>query len=174
MRKEIIIVLAVFAGVLLYSCGPLEGNEIIGPGGGYVFYDKGHYSDGWRYLESAPESAGKVYLTGTSIDLTEATAMAESFSHGGKSDWRLPTDSEMVHMGNFFLDGNSSKNPSNRKGLTFNNKTFYVTSDGNVFYCHTTITINSTGNEEGSSKFVQGSEPYESDSNFFVHPVRGF
>lgn len=26
----------------------------IGPSGGYVFYDKGRYSDGWRYLEAAP------------------------------------------------------------------------------------------------------------------------
>ena len=27
-----------------------------GPAGGYVFYDKGEYTDGWRYLESAPAS----------------------------------------------------------------------------------------------------------------------
>ena len=26
----------------------------IGPAGGYVFYDKGEFSDGWRYLEAAP------------------------------------------------------------------------------------------------------------------------
>lgn len=25
-----------------------------GPAGGYIFYDKGSYSDGWRYLEAAP------------------------------------------------------------------------------------------------------------------------
>jgi len=28
----------------------------IGPAGGYIFYDKGSYSDGWRYLEAAPAS----------------------------------------------------------------------------------------------------------------------
>ncbi len=28
--------------------------EDIGPAGGYVFYDKGSFSDGWRYLEAAP------------------------------------------------------------------------------------------------------------------------
>ena len=27
-----------------------------GPAGGFVFYDKGSYSDGWRYLEAAPQS----------------------------------------------------------------------------------------------------------------------
>lgn len=28
--------------------------HFVGPAGGYVFYDKGYYSDGWRYLEAAP------------------------------------------------------------------------------------------------------------------------
>lgn len=27
-----------------------------GPAGGHIFYDKGSYSDGWRYLEAAPMS----------------------------------------------------------------------------------------------------------------------
>ena len=30
-----------------------------GPAGGLVFYDKGFYSDGWRYLEAAPSDIGK-------------------------------------------------------------------------------------------------------------------
>ena len=29
---------------------------INGPAGGYIFYDKGAYSDGWRFLEAAPLS----------------------------------------------------------------------------------------------------------------------
>jgi uncharacterized repeat protein (TIGR02543 family) len=28
----------------------------VGPAGGYIFYDKGKFSDGWRYLEAASES----------------------------------------------------------------------------------------------------------------------
>jgi len=30
-----------------------------GPAGGFVFYDKGDYSDGWRYLEVAPNDLGE-------------------------------------------------------------------------------------------------------------------
>ena len=29
-----------------------------GPAGGFIFYDKGYYSDGWRYLEVAPNDIG--------------------------------------------------------------------------------------------------------------------
>ncbi|NBK23838.1 MAG: PEGA domain-containing protein, partial [Spirochaetia bacterium] len=41
----------------------------IGPSGGYVFYDKGYYSNGWRYLEAAPAgwsggSGGPGYIFG--------------------------------------------------------------------------------------------------------------
>lgn len=32
----------------------LYGVGDIGPAGGYIFYDKGTHSDGWRYLEAAP------------------------------------------------------------------------------------------------------------------------
>lgn len=31
----------------------------IGPSGGYIFYDKGDYTDGWRYLEAAPAGWGR-------------------------------------------------------------------------------------------------------------------
>ncbi len=45
-----------------------------GPAGGIVFYDKGHYSDGWRWLEAAPASTewtGKVWAEpGTTIGAT--------------------------------------------------------------------------------------------------------
>ena len=95
-----------------------------GPAGGWVFYDKGKYSDGWRYLESAPvdQSAGVkwgCYSTpipgakGTAIgtgkantdaivknceELSIAAKIAVSYRGGDKSDWFLPSKDELYLM----------------------------------------------------------------------------
>lgn len=57
-----IIVFVVCAVLILWLFGWWAGwwagkNAVIGdigPSGGYIFYDKGSYSNGWRYLEAAP------------------------------------------------------------------------------------------------------------------------
>jgi hypothetical protein len=43
----------------------------VGPAGGWIFYDKGSYSDGWRYLEAAPydQSTGIMWDNGTPIKI---------------------------------------------------------------------------------------------------------
>lgn len=40
--------------VMCVSCNQNAGIKYDGSAGGIVFYDKGEYSDGWRYLEAAP------------------------------------------------------------------------------------------------------------------------
>jgi len=37
--------------IISYEIGDL------GPAGGYIFYDKGYYSDGWRFLEASPANS---------------------------------------------------------------------------------------------------------------------
>ncbi|AFG36573.1 InlB B-repeat-containing protein [Spirochaeta africana] len=44
------------ADITLYAQWNVIGGT--GPGGGFVFYDKENYDDGWRYMEVAKESAG--------------------------------------------------------------------------------------------------------------------
>ncbi len=41
---------------ILYANWKILVGKSFGPAGGYVFYDKGSYSEGWRYLEAAPAS----------------------------------------------------------------------------------------------------------------------
>ncbi len=48
-----------------------------GPAGGWIFYDKGFYSDGWRYLEAAPvDQADRAWGTdSTSVSGADGTAV---------------------------------------------------------------------------------------------------
>jgi hypothetical protein len=68
------------------------GEGIPGPGGGYVFYDKGEYSDGWRYLEAAPSS------TEFKAAWNAAIRKAGRLKTDGGGNWRLPTMDELDLM----------------------------------------------------------------------------
>jgi len=95
----------------------------IGPAGGIVFYDKGSYSDGWRFLEAAPsdQSTGikwengtfKTIKTGTAIGTgrentvaimiaqdvgSYAAALCDSLIVGDYDDWFLPSKDELNLM----------------------------------------------------------------------------
>ncbi len=95
-----------------------------GPAGGIVFYDKGDDTDGWRYLEAAPEDTEfdaewgaddyEVYTqtgVGTGKENTQiivyflgndetgrAAQICDSLSFNGFTDWFLPSKDELNLM----------------------------------------------------------------------------
>ena len=87
----------------IYYAGFIYKVREIGPSGGYVFYDKGLYSDGWRYLEAAPDSvewSDKVWGgsrtsvggTGTAIGTGKSNTQRIVSKFGNAEPYRKKTD----------------------------------------------------------------------------------
>lgn len=117
MKKVLYLLLALAVLFAMVSCaqepenpqnpGPEEKEYAIGevgPAGGWVFYDKGFYSDGWRYLEASPKRVGgSVWgdsgnygtYTGIGSGKTNTNAMPKSKdSHKGAAQYCLDFERE--------------------------------------------------------------------------------
>jgi hypothetical protein len=53
-RNALLIAAVVAILIIFLAIVNSESNSHRGPAGGWIFYDKGAYSEGWRYLEAAP------------------------------------------------------------------------------------------------------------------------
>jgi hypothetical protein len=132
MKKNVKIIGVLVSLVMLYGAGTIITNKINaqektykigdqGPTGGFIFYDKGNYSGGWRYLEAAPVDQsqqtkwgcfkkdipgayGKAIGTGKSNTLAivkscgeadTAAKLCTTYRGGGKSDWFMPSQDEL-------------------------------------------------------------------------------
>jgi signal recognition particle subunit SEC65 len=92
--KKLIFCLTISFAFICFAC-ELEGAAVIGPGGGMVFYDKGLYKDGWRYLECTFNPL-KEYDNNDKPSNSEISDQITDFNtkNGKKSDWRWPTYDE--------------------------------------------------------------------------------
>ncbi|HNX58752.1 MAG TPA: hypothetical protein PKK43_06620 [Spirochaetota bacterium] len=128
-RFSFIMILA-FAVSLLCSVATLQSQDAKyaigdkGPAGGWIFYDKGNDTDGWRYLEAASEDISesigwyhRLYIdmkptwpgigkgrynteliVKTYGDGKYAAKICADYKGGGKNDWFLPSKDELELM----------------------------------------------------------------------------
>jgi len=90
--------LILFPLIFLFSACALEIANVIGPGGGYVFYDKGNYKDGWRYKECSSFDVGELKDIGH-----ESLARAVSLCINQSDDWyaypwEIPDEADLKKM----------------------------------------------------------------------------
>ena len=93
----------------------------VGPAGGIIIFDKGYYTNGWRFLEKGPEAltgsfgCENVYVQGTTLyfgDGVENTArlalacdgaarLCMEYTYDGFNDWFLPSFGEIEVISNY-------------------------------------------------------------------------
>jgi hypothetical protein len=140
-----------------------------GPAGGLVFYDKGNYSDGWRFLEAAPADLGDYYewgamehdVSGTSYEIgtgkrntqligdflwqigesNRAAQICTAYRGGGYSDWFLPSLDELDLM---------YRNLKLRGLGEFSDDFYWSSSQGD--YAYSGIQLFGTGTQGGDHK----------------------
>ncbi len=153
-----------------------------GPAGGIIVYDKSSFSDGWRYLEAAPNydsskprwgcaSTDIAGANGTAIgtgkqntaaivtgcaDAGTAAKVADDYVLNGYSDWFLPSKDELtqVYLRNSFF---STAFPTGIFGYFWSSSDLL---DGG----HAYIQILSSGGESNGGK----------NSTFYILPIRQF
>ena len=96
--KTALIFVSFFAILSLNTCA-LEIANVLGPDGGYVFYDKGNYKHGWRYIQCSPYDFGTVDLTNKEAGIKEALRLCnENNAEWHKFGWELPKEADIKKM----------------------------------------------------------------------------
>jgi len=100
MKKITFIIISVSAIFLFNACA-LEIANVLGPDGGYVFYDKKNYTFGWRYIQCAPHDFGELRGDISNKELIVSEALKKCSDNSAdwhKFGWELPSEADIRKM----------------------------------------------------------------------------
>jgi len=95
MKKILFLIIPV---IFLFNTCALEIANVIGPGGGYVFYDKGNYDNGWRYIECSPFDFGELKDIEEESILRAMDLCRENSGGWYRFQWELPDEAQMKKL----------------------------------------------------------------------------
>jgi hypothetical protein len=100
MKKAALIIISV---IFLFSSCALEIANVIGPGGGYVFYDKGNYDGGWRYIQCSSFDFGELKAADLKADedssIKKQIKLGLDHTGGWQTfPWELPSEAQLKKM----------------------------------------------------------------------------
>jgi len=124
-----------------------------GPSGGFVFYDKGERTDGWQYLEAAPQEFE------FETNWNSAKDMCRLLNINNTTGWRLPDRDELSFM---YLN-------LKQKGLgNFSNDSYWSSTEDSGIFKFTVYHNFGTGIVLVADRLGRGFVPYK------VRAVRQF
>jgi len=155
-----------------------------GPAGGWIVYDKGSYSDGWRYIEAAPDvfvagawgearsfgmgndsmatgrgRANSLLIVNNSALPWCAARVAMMYRGGGMADWFLPSADELKIVYGMLIG----------KGIMENKRLYWSSSE----YSETQVWM--VMGFDGGAVFPENKIPANANAQpAFVWPVRYF
>jgi hypothetical protein len=109
MKKTVFLFIVI--AIFLFNTCALEIANVIGPGGGYVFDDKGNYKGGWRYIQCAKSDFGEISNIDTK-SIIKAIELCEKNSDDFFTfDWELPNEDQIKKMLECFSYGLTGFSP---------------------------------------------------------------
>jgi len=177
--------LLIFPVIFLLTTCALEIANVIGPGGGYVYYDKGNYKDGWRYKECSPFDIGELK------DIDDASLSKALRSCIDQSDewyaynWEIPDEADMKKILECFSYGLTRFSPDYYY-LSINGKYIKTVAKGDpvlyaggeqVFYTGVEPVLDNDGDPvldtDGKLVYHQKGDPVRDNDGNLVYHTKG-
>jgi hypothetical protein len=163
--------------IFLFNACALEIANVIGPGGGYVFYDKGNYDGGWRYIQCSSFDFGELKASELEDPATYRASVAKLLkSHSGgyqSFEWEIPDEAQMKKMLECFSYGLTHFSDEYYY-LTINKKSDYDENDPyDLDQWGETVILHKNFNDEANGK-VEKADIDKIPEVVKIRPIRRF